>query len=100
MPLSPDGLGDPEAQAFWGMEPIWGHVSEMSLSPYIPQLQAMRDISNTDEAILANPFGDEIALKATVQGTVCHDTTCVTRAAPLMLVFLTWRAVVKGCGQR
>ena len=88
MPLAPDGQGDPEAQAFWGMEPIWGHVSEMSLSPYIPQMQAMRDISNTDEAIFANPFGDEIALKATVCGTLFQHTACVTRAAHVMLVLL------------
>ena len=92
MPLGPDGHDNPEALEFWGMEATWGHVAEMSLSPYTPQIQAMRDISNTDEARFANPFDDEIPLKA----STCNAYSIIRRALP---VHFTPRVRDKACAR-
>jgi hypothetical protein len=50
---------------WWGLrEPTWLHISRTPRSPYLPEVQAMTDITGADDAALANPNAAENVLLA------------------------------------
>jgi hypothetical protein len=57
-----DGHDVDEVAEFWGVQPRYYHLSDMSFNPYEPMLAECYEC-NEEERDLANVLGDELALK-------------------------------------